>query len=128
MRFIFSHTSQYLAAAVIAALLQGVAAATPVFAEASEKTATAVTQAAATAAMKQKSAGAKQCNAKSKSGKTSSRPELKDFTPTSDHSAEYKPVKNEFLKEGEGIPGSEIPYYEKTRLSKEELAERNNIK
>lgn len=27
-----------------------------------------------------------------------------------DHSAEFKPVRNEFLKEGEGLPGSEIPY------------------
>ncbi len=37
-----------------------------------------------------------------------------------DHSAEFKPVQNEFLKEGEGIPGSEVPYQNERSLSNEE--------
>ena len=32
-------------------------------------------------------------------------------TDTIDHSAESKPIQNIFLKEGEGRPGTEIPYY-----------------
>ena len=118
MRLTFSHSRKYLTFAVIVSLLQGFAAATPVFAEAAAKSKTAVTE-----AENKKTADAAQNKPTAKVRKTSARSELKDFTPTADHSAESKPVKNEFLKEGEGVPGSEIPYYEKTRLTKEELAE-----
>ena len=40
-----------------------------------------------------------------------------------DHSAEFKPIQNEFLKEGEGIPGSEIPYQSERALSRREWKE-----
>lgn len=36
-----------------------------------------------------------------------------------DHSAEFKPVQNEFLKEGEGLPGSEIPYEGEIKWTRE---------
>ena len=40
-----------------------------------------------------------------------------------DHSAESKPIVNEFLKEGEGIPGTEVPYQSETSLTREEWRE-----
>ena len=40
-----------------------------------------------------------------------------------DHSAEFKPIQNEFLKEGEGIPGSEVPYQSERALSDKEWKE-----
>lgn len=40
-----------------------------------------------------------------------------------DHSAEYKPVVNEYLREGEGIPGNEVPYYGNMRHSRQERKE-----
>ena len=40
-----------------------------------------------------------------------------------DHSAEFKPVRNEFLREGEGLPGNQVPYYKNTKPTKEEIAE-----
>lgn len=40
-----------------------------------------------------------------------------------DHSAEFKPIQNEFLKEGEGIPGSEISYQSERALSRREWKE-----
>ena len=40
-----------------------------------------------------------------------------------DHSAESKPIQNEFLKEGEGIPGSEVPYQSERDLSAKEWNE-----
>ena len=40
-----------------------------------------------------------------------------------DHSAEFKPIQNEFLKEGEGIPGSEVPYQSERTLSSKEWKE-----
>ncbi|MBQ9572706.1 MAG: hypothetical protein IJR22_04860 [Acidaminococcaceae bacterium] len=101
-----SHAIKYLAAAVIASLLQGIATVPPVFAEAAAKTDATVAQGTTTKAAK-------------KEMKTNAA----EYTPTADHSAEFKPVKNEFLKEGEGIPGSEIPYYGNAKLTKEELAE-----
>ena len=132
---------KYLAAAVAAALLQGVVIAAPVFAEAvatSEATVaqeTAVTQKADVAttetaketttqtdeAAKKQTKDTKQN--KAKTGRKSKRAEIPKSEIPADHSAEFKPVTNEFLKEGEGIPGSEIPYYGNTRPTKEELAE-----
>lgn len=40
-----------------------------------------------------------------------------------DHSAEYKPIVNEYLREGEGIPGNEVPYYGNMRHSRQERKE-----
>ena len=40
-----------------------------------------------------------------------------------DHSAEFKPIQNVFLKEGEGIPGSEVPYKSERELSANEWKE-----
>ena len=44
-------------------------------------------------------------------------------TATIDHSAEFKPIQNEFLKEGEGLPGSEVPYQSERELSGKEWKE-----
>ena len=44
-----------------------------------------------------------------------------------DHSAEFKPIHNVFLKEGEGIPGSEIPYYNEKLLTRKEWKEINRL-
>ena len=79
--------SKYLAAATAAALLQGAAIASPVFAEAAAKS------------------------------------DAPEYVVVADHSAEFKPVQNEFLKEGEGIPGTEVPSHGVAKMTKEELAE-----
>ena len=84
----------YLVAAIAAFLLQGIVTAAPVFAEATAKSEATGTQEAAA-----------------------------ELATPADHSAEFKPVRNEFLKEGEGIPGSEIPYHGNAQMTKEELAE-----
>ena len=44
-----------------------------------------------------------------------------------DHSAESKPIQNEFLKEGEGIPGTEVPYHSEKTLTRKEWAEIDKI-
>ena len=44
-------------------------------------------------------------------------------TNTIDHSAESKPIRNIFLKEGEGRPGTEIPYYNERDLTHREWNE-----
>ena len=100
---------QYLTAAIVASLLQGVVTAAPVFAEAAAKSDAAVTQ----EAVNKKS--------KAKSKKAAHFENIDQIT--GDHSAESRSVKNEFLKEGEGRPGSEIPYYGNVLPTKEELAE-----
>ncbi len=110
MRFVFSHTKQYLAAAIVASLLQGVAIATPVFAEAAANNETTVSQEATSG-----KDGAK-------AGKSAARPDEAEQV-AADHSAESRPVKNEFLKDGTGIPGSEIPPYNNDLPTKEKLAE-----
>ena len=115
MRFISSHTKQYLVAAIVASLLQGFAIATPVFAEAVAKNEATVTQEAT---------GVK---AGTKAGKSAARPDKAEQV-TADHSAESKPVKNEFLKDGEGIPGSEVPPYKTNLPTKEELAEEKALR
>ena len=132
---------KYLAAVVAAALLQGVVISAPVFAEAVAKNEatvaqeTAATQKADTAttetakeattqtaeAAKKQSKDTKQNKAKTE--RKSKRAEVPEPAAPADHSAEFKPVSNEFLKEGEGIPGSEIPYYGNAKMTKEELAE-----
>jgi acetyl esterase/lipase len=110
MRFVFSHTKQYLAAAIVASLLQGVAIATPVFAEAAANNETTVSQEATSG-----KDGAK-------AGKSAARPDEAEQV-AADHSAESRPVKNAFLKDGTGIPGSEIPPYNNDLPTKEKLAE-----
>lgn len=40
-----------------------------------------------------------------------------------DHSAEFKPIVNEYLKEGEGVPGNEVPYYGNVHYSPQERKE-----
>ena len=50
-------------------------------------------------------------------------PDASGNTAGIDHSAEFKPIQNEFLKEGEGIPGSEVPYKSERELSANEWKE-----
>ena len=106
MRLTFSHTRQYLAAAVIASLLQSFAAAAPVFAEATETGKSAVSQ-----------------DAKPGTVKNETKSDKEGQITPADHSAESKPIQNEFLKEGEGIPGSEVLYQSERDLSAKELNE-----
>jgi len=102
MFFILQHTKKYLAAAIAASLLQGVITVAPVFAEVTEKN-------------------------EAKPGNPSASSDIRNYVPSADHSAEFKPVQNVFLKEGEGKPGSEIPYYETTRMTKEEAAKEKEL-
>ena len=104
---------QYLVAAIVASLLQGVVTAAPVFAEPAAKTEATVTQEATTAQEPMQS------KASAASDKRSSLADTAEQN-TIDHSAEFKPIQNEFLKEGEGIPGSEVPYQSERALSREE--------
>ena len=83
---------QYLAAAIVASLLQGVVTAAPVFAEAAAKSEATVTQ-EATAAQEPM-----QSNASTAADKRSSPADMAEQN-TIDHSAESKPIQNEFLKE-----------------------------
>ena len=106
MRFTFSHTRQYLAAAVIASLLQGFTAAAPVFAENAATSEAAVSQ-----------------DAKSGTVKNEIKSDKEGQIAPADHSAESRPIQNEFLKEGEGIPGTEVPYQSERELSAKEWKE-----
>ena len=125
--------AKYLSAAVVATLLQGIVVATPVFAEAVANTETTVTQPAAktqttvTATTQTEEAAAKQTTTlikvKAKAGKKYGRSYIPESETPADHSAESKPVRNEFLKEGEGTPGNEIPLHGNAMMTKEELAE-----
>ena len=137
MRFIFSQTKQYLAAAIFASLLQGVVISTPVFAETvatGETTAipeaivtpepTVAQESAAipeTTVAQQPTVGqdAMQSAAPATADKTVVPPDTAEQNAI-DHSAEFKPIQNEFLKEGEGIPGNEVPYQSERSLSREE--------
>ena len=101
-----SNTKKVLAAAIFASLLQGIVIAAPVFAEAVATSETTVTQEPT------------QSKAKA-AGMTAAQPDTAEQKEI-DHSAEFKPVQNEFLKEGEGIPGSEVPYQSERSLSNEE--------
>ena len=105
----------YLVAAVIASLLQGVVIAAPVFAEAVAKDEATVTQEATNS------------KAKAKTGKSAAQPNAEEQRVAADHSAESKPVRNAFLKDGEGIPGSAIPAFNNKLPTKEELAEENAL-
>ncbi|MBQ2343930.1 MAG: hypothetical protein II389_06650 [Acidaminococcaceae bacterium] len=137
---------QYLAAAIVASLLQGVVTAAPVFAEPAAKTEATVTQevtaaqdttsaqeptaAKDTASAKEPTVAKEPASAQepmqSKSSaaadKRSSLADTDDQN-TIDHSAESKPIQNEFLKEGEGIPGTEVPYQNERKLSSAEWKE-----
>jgi hypothetical protein len=106
MRFTFSHTRQYLAAAVIASLLQGFTAAAPVFAENAATSEAAVSQ-----------------DAKSGTVNNEIKSDKEGQIAPADHSAESRPIQNEFLKEGEGIPGTEVPYQSERELSAKEWKE-----
>lgn len=106
MFFNTSHAVKYLTAAVIASLLQGVVTVTPVFAEAAAKNETKV---------------AKEVKVGTAENKTLS--DATEKTTPVDHSAEFKPVRNEFLKDGQALPGSEIPYRGNVRMTKEEMEE-----
>jgi len=105
MQLRFLSANKYLAAAILASLLS-VTMAVPARAEKIPAEAPAV-QAASSG---QVHSGVVPENAE---GKTS----------TIDHSAEFKPIQNEFLKEGEGIPGSEVPYQSERDLSGTEWKE-----
>ena len=106
-----------LAAAVFASLLQGVVIETPVFAEAVATSETTASQETSTS-----EATVTQVPKQSKAKAADNTVALPDTTEQNeiDHSAEFKPVQNEFLKEGEGIPGSEVPYQNERSLSNEE--------
>ena len=141
MFFTSYFAKKYLAAAIAASLLQGFVIAVPVCAETVDKSEAAVAQETAATqkadaatretakeattqtaeAAKKQTKDTKQN--KARTGKKSKRAEVPKTETPADHSAEFKPVANEFLKEGEGIPGSEIPYYGNAKLTKEELAE-----
>ena len=134
---------QYLAAAIVASLLQGVVTAAPVFAEPAAKTEATVTQevtAAQDTTSAQEPTAAKdtasakeptvakepasaqepmQSNASAAADTTAAQADTTEQN-TVDHSAEFKPIQNEFLKEGEGIPGSEVPYQSERTLSRDE--------
>ena len=122
-----SKTKKVLAAAIFASLLQGVVIATPVFAEAvatSETTAAQETTTTPEATVTQEPTFTQQpavtqepVQSKAKAAdKTIVPPETAEQNEI-DHSAEFKPIQNEFLKEGEGIPGSEVPYQSERALS-----------
>ena len=121
---------QYLAAAIVASLLQGVVTAAPVFAETTAKTEATVTQEATTAQdtalqknqQLQTAQEPMQSKASAAADKRSSLADTADQN-TIDHSAESKPIQNEFLKEGEGIPGTEVPYQNERKLSSAEWKE-----
>jgi hypothetical protein len=131
MRFISSQTKQYLVAAIFASLLQGVVVATPVFAEVvatGETTAAQETTTTPEATVTQEPTFTQQpavtqepmqSEAPATADKTVVPPDTAEQN-TIDHSAEFKPIQNEFLKEGEGIPGSEVPYQSERALSREE--------
>lgn len=127
--------SKYLAAATAAALLQGAAIANPVFAEAAAKNDAVITQDAvakqttdaaerqATNTVQKQIANSAKSKAKAKGDKSSVETSTPEYVIHADHSAEFKPVQNEFLKEGEGLPGSEVPSHGVAKMTKEELAE-----
>ncbi len=131
MHFISSQTKQYLVAAIFASLLQGVVVATPVFAEVvatGETTAAQETTTTPEATVTQEPTFTQQpavtqepmqSEAPATADKTVVPPDTAEQN-TIDHSAEFKPIQNEFLKEGEGIPGSEVPYQSERALSREE--------
>ena len=119
MRFISSHTKQYLAAAIVACLLQGVAIANPVFAEAVTNNETTVTQETASPETAVAQEPMQSEASATEDNKTIAQSDTAEQN-TIDHSAEFKPIQNEFLKEGEGIPGSEVPYQSERALSNEE--------
>ena len=108
-----SNTKKVLAAAIVASLLQGIVIAAPVFAEA---VVTGETTVAQQPTVEQE---AMQSEASETADKTVMSPDTAEQN-TIDHSAEFKPIQNEFLKEGEGIPGSEVPYQSERALSREE--------
>ncbi|MEE3397676.1 MAG: hypothetical protein VZR04_10075, partial [Succiniclasticum sp.] len=117
----------YLASAIVASLLQGVVTASPVFAEAAAKSEAMVTQEVTTvqdtASAKEPAAAQEPMqNNVSAADKRSSQTDTADQN-TIDHSAESKPIQNEFLKEGEGIPGTEVPYQNERKLSSAEWKE-----
>ncbi|MBR6862014.1 MAG: hypothetical protein IKM73_11910, partial [Acidaminococcaceae bacterium] len=118
----------YLAAAIVASLLQGVVTASPVFAEAAAKSEAMVTQEVTTvqdtASAKEPAAAQEPMQSKA-SAAADKRSSLADTAEqnTIDHSAESKPIQNEFLKEGEGIPGTEVPYQNERKLSSAEWKE-----
>ena len=115
MLFQSCFVKNYLAAAIVAYLLQGVMIAAPVFAETVAKDGATVTQEATNS------------KAKAKAGKSNAQPKSAEQQVAADHSAESKPVKNEFLKGGEGVPGSAIPAFNNNLPTKEELAEENAL-
>ena len=94
--------NKYLAAAILAALLSATSAA-PARAEEAQAEAPAVQTASSGQVL------------------TGTAPDNTDGnTAGIYHSAEFKPIQNEFLKEGEGIPGSEVPYQSERELSANE--------
>ena len=103
MQLRFLSANKYLAAAILASLLSATSAVPVLAGETPTETSTLQT---------------------ASSGQTlPTTPENSDGNTTVDHSAESKPIQNEFLKEGEGIPGTEVPYQSERELSDKEWKE-----
>ncbi len=127
-----SLVNRYLATAALAVLLSSPVSAETVNPETagqsglSPKVVTAPSPAAETTASEtgagQKAVAADASSPASPSVNTAatSAPDGGDNPDIKDHSAEFKPIVNEFLKEGEGIPGSEVPYYSERDLTRKE--------
>ena len=143
MQLIFPFANKCLAAAILAALLSAVTV-VPVFAEenlpkapaaqinptvpaqsaSAQKDTANGTPAKQTAATgKDTAAGQPAAGQNNTAQNAVTVPDTGEDTNGIDHSAEFKPIKNEFLKEGEGIPGSEIVYQSERELSKKEWKE-----
>ena len=102
MLFTSYPAKNYLAAAVAVCLLQGFATSVPVFAEAASGEGT-VTEGNVTTqkteASQAQTGDAAQIKAKNNGNKSSVRSDdTEDYAPSADHSAESKPIRNEFLK------------------------------
>ena len=129
MFFKTSHAIKYLSAAIIASLLQGFVTVTPVFAEAATYNETTVTQETTAGTAQQQTSGLKQNTPDENSttpkavNKTSTQTNITEQAAPADHSAEFKPVRNEFLKDGQAFPGSVIPYRDNAKMTKEEMEE-----
>ncbi|MBQ8918943.1 MAG: hypothetical protein IJ056_02390 [Acidaminococcaceae bacterium] len=124
MQFKKPYANKYLSAAIAACLLSAMTTSVPVSAEEILKEdvhgqETAVEQMSL-------SAPPSDVNVQ-EPGLAQSAEESAENSDVIDHSAESKPIQNEFLKEGEGIPGTEVPYHSEKALTSKEWAEIDKI-
>ena len=143
MQLTIPFANKYLAAAVLTAMLSAITA-VPVFAEENlskpaagqtnpaapaqsvpvQKNAANGTPGGQTAATGKDAATGQPATDQNKTAQNAvTVPDTGEEANGIDHSAEFKPIKNEFLKEGEGIPGSEIVYKSERELSRKEWKE-----